>query len=128
MAVGNLATEFNPRENSIGFLRWLMAFMVIFSHAGPVAGLFEGADIGEQWDAETSLGGVAVTGFFFLSGMLITRSMMSSKSPMRYLWHRVARIFPAWFLILIVTAFFLAPIAWIYEHGTIRGFSSYGMD
>ena len=128
MAAGNLADAFNPRENSIGFLRWLMAFMVIFSHAGPVAGLFEGADIGEQWDAETSLGGVAVTGFFFLSGMLITRSMMSSKSPMRYLWHRVARIFPAWFLVLIITAFVLAPLAWLYENGTIRGFFSVGVD
>lgn len=124
----SLATAFNPRENSIGFLRWLMAFMVIFSHAGPVAGIFGGGDIGEQWGAETSLGGIAVTGFFFLSGMLITRSMMSAKSPMRYLWHRVVRIFPAWFLVLIVTAFFLAPIAWIYEQGTIRGFSSVGMD
>jgi peptidoglycan/LPS O-acetylase OafA/YrhL len=105
-----------------------MAFMVIFSHAGPVAGIFGGGDIGEQWGAETSLGGVAVTGFFFLSGMLITRSMMNAKSPMRFMWHRVARIFPAWFLILIVTAFLLAPIAWIYEKGTIRGFSSVGVD
>lgn len=128
MAVTTLATAFDPRNNSIGFLRWLMAFMVIFSHAGPVAGLFNGADIGEQWHAETSLGGVAVTGFFFLSGMLITRSMVNSTSPVRYLWHRVARIFPAWFLILIVTAFLLAPIAWIHDQGSIRGFSSVATD
>ena len=120
----SLGTAFDPRRNSIGFLRWLMAFAVIFSHAGPVAGLFGGVDIGAQWGAETSLGGVAVTGFFFLSGMLITRSMMNSRSPLRFLWHRAARIFPAWFLVLIVTAFVLAPIAWISEHGTIRGFSS----
>lgn len=128
MAVETLETAFNPRKNSIGFLRWLMAFMVIFSHAGPVAGLFGGTDIGGEWGAETSLGGVAVTGFFFLSGMLITRSMANSKSSMRFLWHRIVRIFPAWFLILIVTAFVLAPLAWMSEHGTIRGFSSYGMD
>ena len=103
-----------------------MAFMVIFSHAGPVAGIFGGVDIGEQWGAETSLGGLAVTGFFFLSGMLITRSMLGSKTPLRFLWHRVVRIFPAWFLVLIVTAFLFAPLAWIHERGTIRGFSSVG--
>ena len=34
-----LEKAFNPRHNSIGFLRWLMAFAVIFSHAGPLAGL-----------------------------------------------------------------------------------------
>ncbi len=120
----SLGEAFDPRNNSIGFLRWAMAFMVIFSHAGPVAGIFGGVDIGAQWGAETSLGGVAVTGFFFLSGMLITRSMLRSRSPYRYLWHRVVRIFPAWFLILLVTAFLLAPLAWLHEHGTIRGFLS----
>lgn len=124
----SLNEAFDPRNNSIGFLRWAMAFMVIFSHAGPVAGIFGGIDIGAQWGAETSLGGVAVTGFFFLSGMLITRSMMRSRSPFRYLWHRVVRIFPAWFFVLIVTAFLLAPLAWIHEHGTIRGFLSVPFD
>ena len=105
-----------------------MAFMVIFSHAGPVAGLFGGSDIGGEWGAETSLGGVAVTGFFFLSGMLITRSMMNATSPGRFLWHRVTRIFPAWFLVLIVTAFVFAPLAWLTENGSLRGFLSFGMD
>lgn len=126
--VRSLGDAFDPRHNSIGFLRWLMAFMVIFSHAGPVAGIFGAVDVGAQWGAETSLGGVAVTGFFFLSGMLITRSMIRSKSPFRYLWHRVVRIFPAWFLILVVTAFLLAPLAWLHAEGTIRGFLSYPFD
>ncbi|MGB4778673.1 acyltransferase family protein [Microbacterium sp.] len=124
----SLQDAFDPRHNSIGFLRWLMAFAVIFSHAGPVAGLFGGVDVGAQWGAETSLGGVAVTGFFFLSGMLITRSMMSTRSPVRYLWHRVARIYPAWFLVLIVTAFVLAPIAWVAEHGSLGGYGSVESD
>lgn len=128
MATRSLREAFDPRNNSIGFLRWAMAFMVIFSHAGPVAGIFGGVDVGAQWGAETSLGGVAVTGFFFLSGMLITRSMMRSRSPIRYLWHRVVRIYPAWFLILIVTALLLAPLAWIHEYGTVRGFLSAPVD
>ncbi|MFC7927074.1 acyltransferase [Microbacterium laevaniformans] len=124
----SLAVAFDTRNNSIGFLRWLMAFMVIFSHAGPVAGLFGGVDIGAQWGAETSLGGVAVTGFFFLSGMLITRSMMNSSSPVRFLWHRLVRIFPAWFLVLVITAFVFAPLAWWHERGTVRGFFSVATD
>ncbi|NLA35263.1 MAG: hypothetical protein GX868_06185, partial [Actinobacteria bacterium] len=56
----SLATAFDAKSNSIGFLRWLMAFMVIFSHAGPIAGFYGGKDLGTQWSSEQSLGGVAV--------------------------------------------------------------------
>ena len=69
-----LAEAFDPRANSIGFLRWLMAFLVIFSHAGPLAGFYGGKDLGTTISTEQSLGGVAVAGFFFFSGFLITRS------------------------------------------------------
>ncbi|WP_322409606.1 acyltransferase [Microbacterium invictum] len=117
-----LAEAFNPRRNSIGFLRWLMAFMVIFSHAGPIAGFYGGADLGTQWSDEQSLGGVAVCGFFFLSGFLITRSKMGSTSTLRFFWHRFLRIYPGFFLILIATAFVFAPIAWIRENGSWDGF------
>ena len=72
----SVAQAFNSRSNSIGFLRWLMAFMVIFSHAGPIAGFYGGEDLGVQISKEQSIGGVAVAGFFFFSGFLITRSRM----------------------------------------------------
>ena len=42
----SLKESFDPRSNSIGFLRWLMAFMFIFSHAGPLAGFYGGEDLG----------------------------------------------------------------------------------
>ena len=118
----SLAAIFDPRNNAIGFVRWLMAFMVIFSHAGPIAGFYGGRDLGTQWSTEQSLGGVAVCGFFFLSGFLITRSKMGRSSTPRFFWHRALRIFPGWFLALLVTAFAFAPLAWIREKGTIDGF------
>ncbi|HOA86136.1 MAG TPA: acyltransferase [Microbacteriaceae bacterium] len=118
----SLATAFDAKSNSIGFLRWLMAFMVIFSHAGPIAGFYGGKDLGTQWSSEQSLGGVAVCGFFFLSGFLITRSKMGPSSTPRFFWHRALRIYPGWFLALIVTAFALAPIAWYAETGSWDGY------
>lgn len=120
----SLTQAFDPRNNSIGFLRWLMAFMVIFSHAGPLAGFYGGHDLGTQWSDEQSLGGVAVAGFFFLSGYLITKSKMGRASTARYFGRRIMRIFPGWFLVLLVTAYILAPIAWMQEKGTIDGFWS----
>ncbi|MDR6199088.1 peptidoglycan/LPS O-acetylase OafA/YrhL [Microbacterium sp. SORGH_AS428] len=126
--MNSLANAFDPRRNAIGFVRWLMAFMVIFSHAGPIAGFYGGADLGTQWSKEQSLGGVAVCGFFFLSGFLITRSKMGRSSTLRYFWHRFLRIYPGFFLILLMTAFVFAPLAWWQERGTWDGFWNAGSE
>jgi len=117
-----LADAFNSRANSIGFLRWLLAFMVIFSHAGPLGGFYGGRDLGTQWSTEQSLGGVAVCGFFFFSGFLITKSRKGKSSTLRYFWRRGMRIIPAWWLILIFTAFILGPLAWVKQTGGIGGY------
>lgn len=117
-----LAQAFDPRSNSIGFLRWLMAFAVIFSHAGPLAGFYGGQDLGVQLSDEQSIGGVAVAGFFFFSGFLITKSRQGKSTIFRYFWRRVLRIFPAFWLALLTTSYVLAPIAWRKEKGTWDGF------
>ena len=117
-----LREAFDPRANSIGFLRWLLAFAVIFSHAGPLAGFYGGHDLGSQISSEQSLGGVAVAGFFFFSGFLITLSRMGKSTIFRYFWRRALRIFPAFWLVLLFTAFLFAPIAWVLETGSIDGY------
>lgn len=124
----SLAAAFDPRKNAIGFLRWFLAFLVIFSHAGPIAGFYGGKDLGTQWSTEQSLGGVAVCGFFFLSGFLISRSKMGRTSTPRFFWHRFLRIYPGWFLALLVTAYAFAPLAWWHEKGTLDGFWSATVD
>ena len=117
-----LAAAFNPRANSIGFIRWLMAFLVIFSHAGPIGGFYGGQDLGTQWSTEQSFGGVAVGGFFFLSGFLITKSRMGRSTLLRYFWRRILRIFPAFWLALLVTVLVLAPVAWLHRVGSLSAY------
>lgn len=117
-----LDKAFDPRANSIGFLRWLMAFAVIFSHAGPLAGFYDGEDLGVQLSHEQSLGGVAVAGFFFFSGFLITKSRRGKSTIFRYFWRRALRIFPAFWLALLLTAFVLAPIAWNQSRGDMDAY------
>lgn len=103
-------------------MRWLMAFLVIFSHAGPLAGFYGGEDLGTQISKEQSLGGVAVCGFFFFSGFLITKSRMGKSTIWRYFWRRCLRIFPAFWTALLLTVGVLAPIGWWKEHGTFAGY------
>ncbi|PPG35398.1 acyltransferase [Pseudoclavibacter sp. RFBG4] len=117
-----LDKAFDPRANSIGFLRWLLAFAVIFAHAGPLAGFYGGHDLGTQISSEQSIGGVAVAGFFFFSGYLITQSRRGKSTIFRFFWRRALRIFPAFWLALLTTAFILAPIAWHQETGSMAGF------
>ncbi|MDO4887443.1 MAG: acyltransferase [Actinomycetaceae bacterium] len=118
----SVAQAFDPRRNSIDFLRWLLAFLVIFSHAGPIAGFYGGEDLGIQISSEQSLGGVAVGGFFFFSGFLITKSRMGRSTIWRYFWRRCLRIFPAFWAALAVTVTVFAPLAWHSKHGTFSGY------
>ena len=59
---------------------------------------------------------MAVVGFFGISGYLITGSAERSR-PLRYLWQRFLRIFPAFWVCLVVTAFVIGAIAWSTDPG-----------
>jgi peptidoglycan/LPS O-acetylase OafA/YrhL len=113
---------FDPRSNSIAFLRWLFAAAVVVSHSLSIGGFRSDNDPLVGWShGQASIGSVAVDGFFVLSGFLVTRSWYSTGSTVRFLWHRVLRVFPAYWVCLIVTAFVLAPIVWNHEYGGLTG-------
>ncbi|MFV0319399.1 MAG: acyltransferase family protein [Microbacterium sp.] len=111
-------TAYPYRRNSLNMFRLILAAMVLFAHAFYIAGAGEGPMLHGE-----NLGGWAVAGFFVLSGFLITRSRLRTAAG-EYLLHRVARIFPAFITVLIVTAFVFAPIAAVVETGTLQGFLS----
>ena len=107
------------RSNSIGFLRFFFAATVVWSHAFPLGGFSEDPLNRLNFNAPTT-GFLAVGGFFVLSGFLITRSYETVGSVGRFIWHRFLRIFPAFWVCLMVTAFGLAPLAFAYQHGTLH--------
>lgn len=104
------------RRNSLNLFRLILAAMVLFAHSFYITG----RGVGPQLHGE-NLGGWAVAGFFVLSGFLITRSRLRTSSG-EYLLHRIARIFPAFLVCLVVIAFVFAPIAALIERGTLAGF------
>lgn len=82
--------------------------MVVFSHSITV-GRF-----GSEWIlGKTTLGTVAVYGFFGISGYLIAGSAARNNAG-RYLWQRFLRIFPAFWICLLVTALLFGTIAWLH--------------
>jgi peptidoglycan/LPS O-acetylase OafA/YrhL len=125
----SMSSEFDARRNSLGFLRWLFAALVVIDHSYPIAGLGSGSDPTWRWSrGQDSLGGIAVAGFFVISGFLVTRSWFGSRSPIRYLWRRFIRIFPGFWVCLVVTACVFAPLAWRHEHGGLTGVFSVQQD
>src|ERR1700729_2784315 len=119
-AVNTLA-DFDFRSNSIGFLRLLFASMVVFSHSFNLGG-FGPEPLSKLTGGVEDIGTVAVDGFFVLSGLLITRSFEKTAGLGSSLWHRVLRIFPAFWVCLFAVAFGFAPLMFMRERATFSGF------
>lgn len=104
------------RNNSFDLIRHIAALLVLVSHHFALWGLPEPGIAGFN-----SLGGIAVTAFFAISGLLITRSFVNATSFTDYLIKRIARIFPG----LILCAFAMTYIAGaLFAEGYVTGSSA----
>ena len=99
----------------------LFASLVLWSHCFHLGGFGFDPITRLTREAEDT-GRLAVDAFFLLSGFLIARSLETTGNPWRYLWHRVLRIFPGYWVCLIVVAFGFAPLLYVHERGTLAGF------
>lgn len=115
-----LGEALRGRSNALGLIRLVLAALVIVDHAFPLGGF--GADpVWALTRGQTSLGLLAVGGFFAISGYLITKSGQSS-DILQFLWRRFLRIFPAFWTVLLVTALIVAPILWVGQGENLVGF------
>lgn len=99
------------RANNFDALRLVAATSVIFSHAFLIA---EGTQQREPLILATGnqavLGLTGVFVFFAISGFLITQSFETTGNPLHYLAKRALRIFPALFVVTLLSAFALGPL------------------
>jgi peptidoglycan/LPS O-acetylase OafA/YrhL len=114
----SFAQAFDPKNNAFGFLRLALAVAVVFSHSHPLGGF--GPDILESLTkGQYTIGLLSVALFFVLSGFLICRSALNCHSVFRFLWHRFLRIFPGYWMCLVVCAFVFAPLVAFAEFGQL---------
>ncbi len=106
----SIGEAFSPRHNSLNFLRLVFAASVIFTHASQLMNPGTEAIL-----HKTTIGTPALYGFFTISGFLIAGSVERTK-PLRYLWQRALRVFPAFWVCLLVTAFGFGLIGWFHSH------------
>lgn len=109
----SIGEALNGTHNSLGLIRLVLASVVLVDHAFPLGGF--GTDpVLAATNNQASLGTLAVAGFFAISGYLIAKSGMSG-DVVQFMWRRVLRIFPAYWLVLLVTALIVGPILWLID-------------
>lgn len=100
--------DLNSRENNFTFIRILAASLVLVSHS------FDLLKVGYEPFAIISgfdtLGGLAVSTFFVISGYLVTASLLRTRSAYYYLTNRCLRILPGLIVVTVLCAFILGPI------------------
>jgi peptidoglycan/LPS O-acetylase OafA/YrhL len=85
----------------MNLVRALLASAVVLAHTAPLGGFPPG-----HW---AMLSRLSVDGFFVLSGYLVTGSRVRLGSG-RYLWHRLLRLLPGFWVCLAVIGFLIAPL------------------
>jgi peptidoglycan/LPS O-acetylase OafA/YrhL len=103
--------EVEPRNashnNSFGLWRLIFASLVIVQHSLALTGHESDAVLG--FFRPTSIGEIAVAGFFGLSGFLLFGSV-TRHSSIRFAVLRFFRLFPGYWGALILVAFVFAPV------------------
>ena len=98
-------------DNNFGVFRLIFSYLVVVSHS---AELIDGDSHREPLRrifGTLTLGGVAVYGFFLVSGFLIAKSYLSSTSTGDYLLKRVVRILPGYAVAFFFSLFFVGHCA-----------------
>jgi peptidoglycan/LPS O-acetylase OafA/YrhL len=91
----------NSEKNNFNFLRLLFAFMVVIGHCRDLSGF----DYPILNIIDTH---IAVCGFFIISGFLIMKSCLSTKSLKEYFIKRARRLLPVYVFAIFSTAVLLS--------------------
>ncbi len=107
--------EFDFQNNAFDFIRLILALVVVVFHATKVGDFpfFASLFYFDQHDWDTGggyWGGMAVNGFFLISGFLITKSAIASSSLVSYFQKRFLRIYPAYLISLLLTCCLFVPL------------------
>jgi peptidoglycan/LPS O-acetylase OafA/YrhL len=93
-------------KNNFDFLRFVFAFSVILAHIHDLTINQQAFPAGKYVDSF-----IAVSGFFIISGFLITLSYSRRKSFSDYIVKRARRIMPAYIFVIVICSILLAAVS-----------------
>lgn len=95
-------SAFDGRKNNLDFIRFALATLVLYSHCYYLNDTAS-EDPLLRATRQIWFGGLAVNGFFAISGFLIIASWMKSDSTWDYFRKRVGRIYPGFLVVCIAS-------------------------
>lgn len=104
-----LADKLNGKSYFVDVLRFVAAALVIFSHSYAIT------NGGDDWlravsKHEITFGELSVAFFLFVSGLYVTKSLLTKQSVRGYVTGRVKRIYPLFIVVVVLTAFLMGPL------------------
>jgi peptidoglycan/LPS O-acetylase OafA/YrhL len=114
-----------PERNNWNLIRLILAFLVVYGHSYALFKNRGEVDFLAKYLARniSYSGEIAVVCFFFVSGLLVTQSIIKSQSPQAFLIHRFFRIFPALFVLLLFSISIVIPV--ISDHLALKSSLKY---
>lgn len=97
-------------NNNLDVIRIFCAISVIFAHSYYLANAGGVQEPVQSLFPFTYTGSIAVKIFFFISGMLVTNSLLTTRSIPHFIFSRFFRIFPAFIFVVIFSTFIVGPL------------------
>lgn len=111
LLLSNIANLMSPnKQNNFGFLRLLLASLVVVSHSPEIVDGNKNREILTIIFGTITFGQLAIDCFFLISGYLILKSFYSSSGLKSYLLKRVLRIYPAFIAASFFCILIVAPL------------------
>ncbi|OEM24374.1 hypothetical protein BHF22_03330 [Escherichia coli] len=97
-------------NNNLDLIRIVAAVMVIYGHSFFLANNHGARELITQFFPFTYSGSIAVKIFFFISGLLVTTSLIRTQSVPKFVISRFFRIYPAYVAVILITSLILGPM------------------
>jgi peptidoglycan/LPS O-acetylase OafA/YrhL len=97
-------------NNNLDLIRIICAISVIFSHSLVLAKNVGHSDPLNSIVGFAYIGPTAVKIFFFISGILVTNSLITTKNATHFVVSRFFRVYPAYVFLIIISTFIIGPI------------------
>ncbi len=105
-----LSNVLRKENNNMDIFRVVAAFMVIYGHAYAIISADGSSDVLGRFLVFDYSGSLAVKIFFFLSGLVVTNSLLERRDVRQFVVSRFFRLWPALVIVLGAWAFILGPM------------------
>ena len=100
----------NRDSNNLDIFRVIASCMVVYGHAYAISPQIGQRDLVGALLGFDYSGSLGVKIFFFLSGLVVTNTLLENRNPVQFAIARCFRIWPALLFTVFICAFVLGPI------------------